>query len=89
MLESSDISVEHSLQVARIYFQTNPILVVALSSDRFDRHLHISHLYATLDVPKFLFGRLSYPGQGEIENKSCAKFWDANKVYYGRCANAT
>ena len=28
---------------------------------------------------------LQYPGK--IKNKGYAKFWEANKVYYGRCAN--
>ena len=31
----------------------------------------------------FLLGPLLYPG--EIKNKGYAKFWEANKVYYGRC----
>ena len=34
---------------------------------------------------RFLLGRLQYPG--EIGNNGYSKFWWANKVYYGRCAN--
>ena len=33
----------------------------------------------------FPLGPLQYPG--EIKNKSYAKFWEVNKVNYGRCAN--
>ena len=55
-------------------------------------HLHISHNTACLP-PKilhkhclqFLLGPLLYPG--ETKNKGYAKFWGADKVYYGRCAN--
>ena len=31
------------------------------------------------------FGRLQYPG--EMKHRGYAKFWGANNVCYGRCAN--
>ena len=33
----------------------------------------------------FLLGITAVPG--EIENNACAKFGEANKVHFGRCAN--
>ena len=38
-----------------------------------------------LSIFKFLLERLQYPG--DMKNKGCAKFWGADKVYYGRSAN--
>ena len=32
---------------------------------------------------QFLLGQLEYPG--EMKNKGYAKFWEANKMHYGRC----
>ena len=57
------------------------------------RHLHISHNTPCLPLPKILhnlcfsvlLGVSAVPR--EIENNAYAKFWGANKVYYGRCAN--
>ena len=51
------------------------------------------HLYATCTSPKILqnlgfslfLGITAFPR--EIENSACAKFWEANKVHYGRCAS--
>ena len=59
---------------------------------KYTRHLHISHNAPYL-LPKilhdlcslFLLGITAIPR--EIENNGYAKFWGANKVYYGRCAN--
>ena len=57
------------------------------------RHLHISHNTPCLPLPKILhnlcfsvlLGVSAVPR--EIKNNAYAKFWGANKVYYGRCAN--
>ena len=34
---------------------------------------------------QFLLGRLYYPG--ETKNKGYEKFWEANKVHYGKCGS--
>ena len=57
----------------------------------FIRHLHISPKYT---LPPNLLHNLGFwfplgisVVPKEIEENACAKFWGANKVYYGRCAN--
>ena len=73
-----------------IYFFSPPLCAI--------HHFHISHNALCLPPPpppkkkklhnhcsKFLLGRLYVPG--EIENNAYAKFWGANRVYYGKCGN--
>ena len=56
------------------------------------RHLHISHNAPYLP-PKILHNLCSSFPLGitvvprEIENNAYEKFWDANKMHYGRCAS--
>ena len=80
----------------------NPIVPHALSFSLFPasffiRHLHISHNAPYLPPPppptqfcitfvfSFLLGDTAVPR--EIENNAYVKFWEANKVHYGRCAS--
>ena len=66
-------------------------------TQRYFTLIHIGHLHISRNAPclppkilykhclLFLLGLQQYPR--EIEDNVYAKFWGANKVYYGRCAN--